>query len=89
MSEANAEQQAWELDHAAELERVRSELAGELTAAERSLRLALASAKNLINLYDVEVAEGIGQYTPEVLHHMLVTLAGVRATTVNAGLAAA
>lgn len=82
-----ARREAAEADQAREIDYLRSALKAELDAAHDAIRAAGHFARQLASekVYDVEIIEGPGQHAPAVLDHMLVTLAGVRATTVEAG----
>jgi len=82
-----ARREAIEADHDREIEHYRNLLAVDLAAAQAALRSAAHTARILASerVYDVEISEGPGVHAPEVLDHMVITLAGVRATTVEAG----
>lgn len=75
----------WERDHDRELEDLRTKLGESLDAAEDAVRRAAQAAADLIDGYDVDIAEGPGVAAPDVLAHLAITIAGVRATTVWAG----
>lgn len=73
----------WELDHERELAEIRDRLDERLATAQDAVRRAAQDVADLIARYDVEIAEGPGTAAPEALAQVGITLAGVRAVTVD------
>lgn len=80
-----AEASDWILDHEREITQIRARLAEDLATATDAVRRASQACADLVEAYDVEVAEGPGQNASDVLGHVVITLAGVRAVTIGAG----
>lgn len=77
----------WEADALREIDERRDMLGHLLADARVAITKAIREVEALTgdSLYDVEIVEGDGQYAAAALRQMLVTLAGVRTATVDAG----
>lgn len=87
MDDYETRRAAVEHDQAREIDHLRNVVAVDLAAMVASIRSATRAIRALAGdqVYDVEIAEGPGRFAPDVLDQMLVTLAGVRKVTVDAG----